>query len=318
MSDVRHWSSTDASNNATAPDGYPEGMQAGKLNDSGRAVMGGVRRLAEDIPWLDFGDSVSRASANSFNASGTGTLSARYYANRRVKLTGTLTGTIYGTIASTAGSFLVTVTLDSGTIQADSDLKCFIGLPADNPAASTQSVAGLQALLDALVPVGTVHDYAGSAAPSKFVLCDGAAISRTTYSVLFGVVGTTFGAGDGSTTFNVPDLRGRVVAGKDDMGGIAASRLTAAAKPALNGTILGAAGGVEEHAITKAEMQPHVHTENQGAQQFNNAEGGGGDYVNNNSATNTGDGSADGLLGEAHTNVQPTIVLNKIIYTGVV
>lgn len=312
MSDVRNWSSTDASNNATAPDGYPEGMQAGKLNDSGRAVMGGVRRLAEDIPWLDFGDSVSRASANSFNASGTGTLSARYYANRRVKLTGTLTGTIYGTIASTAGSFVVTVTLDSGTIQADSDLKCFIGLPADNPAASTQSVAGLQALLDALVPVGSVYAYAGSTAPSKFELCDGSAISRTTYSALFAVIGTTYGAGDGSTTFNLPDLRGRVVAGKDDMGGTAASRMTSGSKAGVSGIVLGASGGVEEHQLTEAELAAHDHpVGNQGSR--SDLVGGGSTSAATSGTNNTTSAGGD----EAHTNLQPTIVLNQIIYSGV-
>lgn len=313
MSDVRDWSSTDASNNATSPDGFPEGMQAGKVNDSARAVMGGVRRLAEDIPWFDFGDTVSRASANSFNATGSGTLANRYYTNRRVKLTGTLTGTVYGTISGTAGSFVVTVTLDSGSIQADGDLKAFLGLPADNAAASTQSVAGLQDLLDALIPVGSVYDYAGSSAPSKFEFCDGSAISRTTYADLFAAIGTTYGAGDGSTTFNVPDLRGRVVAGKDDMGGTAASRMTSGSKAAVDGTVLGAAGGSEEHTLVEAEMPGHTHSESTGAGQTNNAEGGSGDYINNNTTGTTGSTGGD----EAHTNLQPTIVLNKIIYTGV-
>ena len=65
MSDIRNWSATDASNTATPPDGFPEGMQAGKLNDSGRAVMGAVRRFAEDVPWFDFGDTITRSSSSS-------------------------------------------------------------------------------------------------------------------------------------------------------------------------------------------------------------------------------------------------------------
>lgn len=73
---------------------------------------------------------------------------------------------------------------------------------------------------------GTVLPFAGSTAPDGWLLCYGQAVSRTTYAVLFAVIGTTYGIGDGSTTFNVPDLRGRVAAGKDDMGGSAAGVIT--------------------------------------------------------------------------------------------
>lgn len=67
-------------------------------------------------------------------------------------------------------------------------------------------------------PPGAVSMYAGSSAPSGWVLCDGSAISRSTYSTLFGVIGTSYGTGDGSTTFNVPDMRGRVAVGVNSTG----------------------------------------------------------------------------------------------------
>ena len=92
-----------------------------------------------------------------------------------------------------------------------------------------------------LVPIGAILAYSGASAPSGWVLCDGAAISRTTYATLFANIGTNFGAGDGSTTFNVPDLRGRVIVGKDDMGGAAAARVTTGGE-GLNGASLAAAG----------------------------------------------------------------------------
>ena len=79
-------------------------------------------------------------------------------------------------------------------------------------------------------------------AASAFALPFGQAISRTTYVNLFNLIATTYGAGDGSTTFNLPDLRGYLLAGKDDMGGAAASRITAGAS-GIDGTVLGAAGG---------------------------------------------------------------------------
>ena len=65
------------------------------------------------------------------------------------------------------------------------------------------------------MPTGSVIPYAGKSAPDGWLLCDGAAVSRTTYAALFTVIGTTFGSGDGSTTFNLPDLRGRVAVGVD-------------------------------------------------------------------------------------------------------
>jgi len=65
------------------------------------------------------------------------------------------------------------------------------------------------------IPTGTVQAFAGSTAPIGYLLCNGAAVSRTTYSKLFSVIGTTYGAGNGTTTFNVPDLRGEFIRGLD-------------------------------------------------------------------------------------------------------
>ena len=64
-----------------------------------------------------------------------------------------------------------------------------------------------------LVPIGTILDYAAATAPDGYLVCDGSAVSRTTYAALFAVIGTTWGTGDGSTTFNVPDFRGRTSIG---------------------------------------------------------------------------------------------------------
>lgn len=93
---------------------------------------------------------------------------------------------------------------------------------------------------------GQIAPYAGSVAPTGWRLCDGSAISRTTFFRLFGAIGTTFGVGDGSTTFNVPDMRGRV--------GIGAGTGTG-----LTARTLGATGGEENHALTVAELAAHDH-----------------------------------------------------------
>lgn len=81
------------------------------------------------------------------------------------------------------------------------------------------------AVANSLVPVGSLLPYGGSSSPnSSWLLCYGQAVSRSTYSSLFAVIGTSYGTGDGSTTFNLPDLRGRVAVGNDAMGGTAANR----------------------------------------------------------------------------------------------
>lgn len=81
-------------------------------------------------------------------------------------------------------------------------------------AGSITQAALATAVQQLLVPTGTVLPFAGAAPPAGWILADGAAVSRTTYSALFAAIGTQFGAGDGSTTFNVPDARGRVIAGQ--------------------------------------------------------------------------------------------------------
>lgn len=110
-------------------------------------------------------------------------------------------------------------------------------------------------------PAGVVSSFAGTTAPTGWLLCFGQAISRTTYADLFGSLGTTYGAGDGTTTFNLPDLRGRVTAGKDDMGGTSAARLTAGSS-GITGTTLGAAGGAQTVTLTPGQsgIRDHVHS----------------------------------------------------------
>ena len=73
-------------------------------------------------------------------------------------------------------------------------------------------------------PSGTILDFSGPVAPQGWLLCDGSAISRTDYAALFAVIGTIYGVGDGSTTFNLPDLRGEFRRGLDNMGSPAGAR----------------------------------------------------------------------------------------------
>jgi len=152
------------------------------------------------------------------------------------------------------------------------------------------------------LPTGAVMPFAGSTAPSGYLLCDGQAVSRITYSALFVVTGTTYGSGDGSTTFNLPDLRGRVAAGKDDMGGTAANRLTVTS--GVIGATLGAAGGDQR-------MQQHAHN----CYLVSSSTWWSGPVGNALISTISGVSyPLTGNAGEGNSqNVQPTIMLNYII-----
>jgi microcystin-dependent protein len=106
--------------------------------------------------------------------------------------------------------------------------------------------AGPQGVSGDSLPIGAVYAYTSLTAPSGSVLCDGTAYSRTLYSALFGVIGTTFGSGDGITTFNVPDLRSRFILGVGQGTGLA-------------NRVLAATGGEENHQLTVAELAVHAH-----------------------------------------------------------
>lgn len=156
------------------------------------------------------------------------------------------------------------------------------------------------------VPAGIVSAFAGVTAPAGWLMCFGQAVSRTEYSALFTALSTTYGSGDGSTTFNIPDLRGRAIAGVDNMGGTAASRLTSTVLTASN--TLGATGGTQTHTMTTAEMPAHSHTYPGAA---NGATGANFTAVVLNSTGVTATSTVGS--GTAHLNTQPTIVLNYII-----
>ena len=164
------------------------------------------------------------------------------------------------------------------------------------------------AAVSVLMPTGSIMPYAGAAAPTGYLLCDGAAIARQaggSDTALFTLLGITYGAGDGSTTYNIPDLRGRVIAGQDDMGGASANRLTGLTG-GVDGDVLGGTGGSETHTLIAAEMQ-HTNTTTTTS---HNVDAGSG-VITAPSAATTGNIAA--VTATAHNNVQPTIILNYII-----
>jgi len=167
-----------------------------------------------------------------------------------------------------------------------------------------------------MTPIGSLMPYAGTSVPNGWLLCSNVAVSRSTYADLFSVISTTYGAGDGTTTFNVPDLRGRVIAGLDNMGGTTASRLTATTITG-GADAVGEVGGAETHTLTQGQGPLHTHSQiafgvAPSAGGFPTANG----FVVGGAGTDAqGGGRGNGNSGnnEPHNNVQPTMTLNYLI-----
>ena len=137
------------------------------------------------------------------------------------------------------------------------------------------------ALAAAVVPTGTVIHHAGSSAPTGFLACDATAISRATYADLFAVIGTTYGVGNGTTTFNLPDARGLVMVGAGAHGS-----MTRADASAYDGGTVGATRNDQMQGF-KVEAKTSIYTlTGGGGQGIDNA---GSDYSN--SATVKSDGT---------------------------
>ena len=161
-------------------------------------------------------------------------------------------------------------------------------------------------------PTGVMLPYGGTSAPSGWLLCQGQAVSRTTYSDLYAVIGTAFGAGDGSTTFNLPDLRGRIPVGLDSTDG--------------DFDTLGEEGGEKNHTLSTDEMPSHNHTQSSHAHtiKFGGTTPGTSLAIGVGRGSYVGDAYDYGVVpiapaiqstggGSAHNNVQPYVVTNWIV-----
>jgi microcystin-dependent protein len=152
-------------------------------------------------------------------------------------------------------------------------------------------------------PTGVISEFAGSTSPVGFLLCDGSQVSRTTYATLYAVTGNAFGSGNGSTTFNVPNLKGRVPVGKDG---------------SADFTNVGSSGGESRVTLNTSQMPSHNHA-------AGTASSGGSAlpiYTITSDTYTTAEGQMKNSLrtgdvggNQSHNNLQPYLALNFIIKT---
>jgi len=183
------------------------------------------------------------------------------------------------------------------------------------------------------IPIGAVLEYHGATLPPRFLWANGSAVSRVTYALLFAALGSPSSSGNGSTTFNVPDRRGRVGVGKDNMGGVTAAGRVTTAGSGIDGATLGATGGAQNvtldtpqipaHKHNVAALQdPHYHLValSQGVlvQTNGTARAAHGDPIATSTVQPAITVFEDTVGGwEAHNNMPPSIVCNFIVYAGV-
>jgi microcystin-dependent protein len=257
------WSTT-AANNATADAtiNWAEGQAPSSVNDTARAEMAAVAKFRDDIS----GAITTGGSATAYTVT----------SNQAFNSLANMSGKMIAFVPHTTNGATVTLNVDglgAKPLRAAPSTELLAGvLVQGTPYVATYNNAANEWLLHGFygnpynVPLGSMLEFTGTTAPnSSFVLPFGQAISRTTYAAYFAVVGTTYGPGDGSTTFNVIDKRGRVSAGKDDMGGSAANRITAAGS-GITGTTLGSAGGAETVTLAQNAL-PNISPTFTGIQQ---------------------------------------------------
>jgi microcystin-dependent protein len=309
-----NWSETDASNNTPAPDGAPEGMFPSGVNDTIRAMMGATKR------WYDW--SIPKI---------TGGTSTAYTLTYSVAPGALLDGMVLVVQFNAANGNAPTLNVNSlGAISLHYySAGAWRAVPAalfDTDTISRvayNASVGAYRLLDVRGDTGEIKPFAGVTVPKGYLLCFGQAISRTAYAGLFAILGTTYGAGDGSTTFNLPDLRSVVVGGLGNMGGTERGLLNSQIA-----STLGATGGAQQESASisgSASVSVSVTVGGSlggGIVTAGSTFGGGsfvgasfGDQVSVSGSLNGSGGGSGSISGSTATvtNVQPTIILNQMI-----
>jgi microcystin-dependent protein len=246
------WSRT-ASANATADSTcpFPEGMAPSAVNDGVRGLMAAASKYRDDMS----GALVTGGTASAYTLTSNQGFASPLADGTSICFWAHVTNAAGATFNLDGLGALplmapVNVQLQSGVIVAGTPYKVRY---SNNTGWVLEGVFGG----GFAIPIGAFMPYLSLTPPvSSFALPYGQAISRATYATLFSMIGTTFGVGDGSTTFNIPDLRGRTIVGQDNMGGAAAGLITTAGS-GLDGTVLGAKGGSQNVTIAQNQL-PNV------------------------------------------------------------
>lgn len=324
------WSTDPATNgsaDATCP--WPEGMAPSQMNDSARGGMAAVAKYRDDIS----GKLVTSGTSTAYTIT----------SNQGFDSLAHLDGAMIAFVPHATSGDAPTLNVDglgAKPLRGQSSAGLLPGVLLEGTPyvafynnTSGEFVLHSYFVSPGEIPIGSGIDYWGTTVPSaNFAFAYGQAISRTDYPVCFTRLGTLYGSGDGSTTFNLPDKRGRVSAAYDGMGGSDANRLTTATMTTGG---LGGDGGTQTVTLDTTQIPSHAHTGTTGTESAAHAQAytgpsGTASFAQSGSAVevkgittlSTGTESANHTHsfttngaggGGSHSNVQPTIICNYII-----
>ena len=315
---ITAWSTTASDNgNRLTSGNFLENQSPSTLNNGARSMMEMVRAWANDLEWFEYGTGSNTVSYN--RVSGTSIsmavdVVAQFHVNRRVKIVDGAGATHYGRVTSSSYSSPNT------TLVFEFDNSTSLG--SGNPTSVKYGVvSATNTSLPNVVPTGTILMTGGSSADSGFLLCDGTAYSKTTYSALFTKIGTVYGST--STTFNVPDLQAKFPLGKSgsyalgSTGGAFAQTPTGTnSAPTFTGSAgtpsgsISISGGVSNHTLTEAQIPAHRH------ESGNIYDEGSGSTGNRGFGTTYGRGSTrtgqNVAFGSAHNSLNFSVLSNYV------
>lgn len=335
------WSRTaSADANADPTINWAEGMAPSAINNSGRAMMAATAKYRDDIS----GSIVTTGTSTAYVAT------SNQQFDTLAHMSGMMVAITPHTTNSGASCTLNVDSLGAKPIRSSPG----VDIPAGTIIQGTPYVLFYNNTDGAFylhgfygspynIPIGATLDYWLPTAPnSSFVFPFGQEISRTTYATLFAAMGTTYGTGNGTTTFNLPDLRGRATACLDNMGGTSADRLAPGGALSAVRHTLGGAGGECAHTLTAAELPTLTSTGSNSISVqaagvpkgvpvtqtkanviISSVGTGGGIGIASTSGGWTGEDTftginsisvtSSGTSGSSHNNIQPTILCNRIM-----
>jgi len=324
-----NWSRTAATNaNADPTINWAEGQSPSSVNDSARAMMAATAKYRDDIA----GAIVTGGTSTAYTVTSYSTFDTLAHMDGQM-IAFTPHATNGATVTLNVDALGAKPLRSAPSVELPSNA-LILGTPYVATYNNTDGVWYLHGFTSPYsIPLGAGMDFWGTTAPNScFAFPSGQAISRTTYATLYAIFGTTYGSGDGSTTFNLPDKTGRVSAMKE----ASATRLTGSYFGGTSSN-LGAVGGDEKHFLNTGELPAHTHSGTTGGRSTSHVHSGavigssltrfvaggsdwsvvaGFQFGNTNAETTDHTHSfTTSSVGfdNAHANVQPTIVCNYII-----
>ena len=260
---ITAWSTTASQNgNRLVSGNYLENQAPSTVNDAGRSVMAQIRSWANNLEWFEFGTGANTVSYTRVSATQLSmpiNVVDQFHVNRRVRIVDGTGAILFGRVTSSAfnsPNTALTFEFDSSSLGSGNPTSVSYGI-----------VSATNTSLPSVVPTGTILMTGVSSADSGFLFCDGTAYSRTSYSALFTKIGTTFGVGDGSSTFNIPNLQAKFPLGKSGTHGLGTTGGAFAQTPVgtnSSPTFTGSAftptgsvslsGSVANHTLTEAQL----------------------------------------------------------------